>query len=472
MADDSMMQSSVTGTRRARSRTLITAVAVLLGLLAGIATAPTTSALAFPHAYAGSGVMGFGDAPSLGTPTDALGSVMTTMATTPDGQGYWLGAADGGVFAYGDAPYLGSLGAVHLTAPIVAMAATPDGQGYWLVAMDGGVFTFGDAGFYGSTGAVKLNQPIVGMAATPSGKGYWLVAADGGVFTFGDASFYGSTGAVALVDPVVGMAATADGQGYWLVAADGGIFTFGDALFMGSTGGKPIPDSIVGMATTPHGKGYWLVGWDGSIYTFGNAPPLGSTASTKPLSPVTGITATPDGQGYWLLEPADWSYYFAPQSPSSLPVSASIAAIAASQVEGDPDLGQGAYCNPYGPCEQWCSLFATWVWRQAGVPIPAYPFTGTMFYWAAAHTRLLPAWAMPAPGDAVLFGTGPQNPATSEHVGIVAQVWPDGAIVTVEGDAGPAPSGQLSVIINGPFLPSQSKRDNGFPVYAYAQPIR
>jgi len=498
MTDDSMVQSAVsvdtrahatpgttrplalrrrpiTGLRHSLITVVVTAVSAMTALTAtvavGVVDAPPASALAFPHSYAGQGVMPFGDALSLGTPTMTLGSVMTAMATTPDGKGYWLVGADGGVFAYGNAPYEGSLGAVRLTGPIVAMASTPDGQGYWLAGIDGGVFAFGDAGYYGSMGAVKLNQPIVGMASTPDGKGYWLVASDGGVFSFGDAAFFGSTGAVPLVAPVVGMVATPSGNGYWLVAADGGIFTFGDATFWGSTGGKPIPDSIVGMAATPNGQGYWLVGWDGSIYTFGNAPPLGSTASTKPLAPVTAITATPDGQGYWLLEPADWSYYFSAASPYSLPVSSSITAIAASQIEGDPDVGEGAFCNPYGPCEAWCALFATWVWRQAGIPIPSYPFTGSIFSWAAAHTRLLPPWALAAPGDAVLYGTGPQTTGTSVHTGIVAQVWPDGAIVTIEGDAGPAVTGALSVIINGPFLPADSNRDNGFPIYAYAQPM-
>ena len=441
--------------------------AVTAGAGPGVSSA---SAAVVPHAYAGSGVMGFGDAPPEGTPSGTLDSVMVAMASTPDGKGYWLVAADGGVFAYGDAAFEGSLGTLRLTGPIVGMAATPDGKGYWLVALDGGVFAFGDAGYYGSMGGTRLAQPVVGMAATPDGAGYWLVAADGGIFSFGDAGFFGSTGGTALAQPVTGMAATADGLGYWLVAADGGIFTFGDATFLGSTGGKPIPDGIVAMATTPGGKGYWLVGWDGSIYTFGNAPPLGSTAPTKPLSPVTAMAATPDGGGYWLLEPEDWNYYFSSASPYALPSSASITAIAASQVEGDPDVGQGAFCNPFGPCEAWCALFATWVWRQAGVPIPSFPFTGSMYSWAAGHSRLLAPWALAAPGDAVLYGTGPQSTASSVHVGVVAQVWPDGAIVTVEGDAGPAPTGQLSVIINGPFLPADSNRENGFPIYAFAQP--
>jgi len=55
-------------------------------------------------------------------------------------------------------------------------------------------------------------------------------------------------------------------------------------------------------------------------------------------------------------------------------------------------------------------------------------------------------------------------------VGLVMQVWPDGAIVTIEGDAGPAPSGSLAVVVNGPYLPSMSAEYNGMPIYAFAQP--
>ena len=71
---------------------------------------------------------------------------------------------------------------------------------------------------------------------------------------------------------------------------------------------------------------------------------------------------------------------------------------------------------------------------------------------------------------AVLYGTGPQNVHTSVHVAIVTQVWPDGAIDTVEGDAGPGPMGGFNVIINGPFLPSDSLTFNGFGIFAYAVP--
>ena len=130
-----------------------------------------------------------------------------------------------------------ALGAVHLAAPVVGMAATPDGNGYWLAAADGGIFSYGDAPFEGSAGGTPLNKPVVGMAPTPSGLGYWLDASDGGVFSYGDAPFEGSAGSLTLNRPVVAMAATTSGLGYWLVASDGGVFAYGNAPFAGSVPG-------------------------------------------------------------------------------------------------------------------------------------------------------------------------------------------------------------------------------------------
>src|SRR6185437_2433962 len=123
-----------------------------------------------------------------------------------------LGFADGAVEVLGPPgascpdEFHGSMAGQALNQPIVGMASTPDGGGYWLVAADGGIFAFGDAAFYGSMGGLPLNQPIVGMAATPDGRGYWLVAADGGLFAFGDAAFHGSMGGQPLNQPVVGLA--------------------------------------------------------------------------------------------------------------------------------------------------------------------------------------------------------------------------------------------------------------------------
>jgi hypothetical protein len=442
-------------------------VAALIPAL--VAPGPAGAAGVQPHVYAQSGVLHYGDAPWEGSPKGStLNSVVVGLASSHDGKGYWVVAADGGVFSYGDAHFHGSAGALHLYAPIVGMAATPDGNGYWLVAADGGVFSYGDAHFHGSMGGKPLDQPVVGMASSPDGNGYWLVAADGGIFSFGDAHFHGSMGGQPLDAPVTGMAASPNG-GYWMVAADGGIFSF-DAPFHGSLGGLPIPAGITSMAATSNGGGYWLVGWDGSVYTRGNAPPEGSDGGHIPPDPVSAIAATPDNKGYWLLTPDDINYSFSDPPPYGVPYGSGVAAAAESQVQGDPNIGQGQFCNPYGPCEPWCALFASWAWRVNGVPIPVYPFTGSFYYWGASHSRVLPGSALAAPGDAILYGTGPQNADTSPHMGIVAEVWPDGAVVTIEGDAGPAPNGDFSVILNGPFLPTHSMEYNGFPVYAFVQP--
>jgi hypothetical protein len=175
------------------------------------------------------------------------------------------------------------------------MASTPDGRGYWLVAADGGIFAFGDAAFHGSTGNLKLNKPVVGMAPTANGGGYWLVASDGGIFAFGNAAFHGSTGRLILAKPVVGMAPTPGGGGYWLVASDGGLFAFGNAPFEGSLGGDVLVSPVTGMATTPDGGGYWFVSANGTTFAFGDASYFGS--AKVPSSNVVGIAEGP-GTGY------------------------------------------------------------------------------------------------------------------------------------------------------------------------------
>src|SRR5439155_4112083 len=100
-------------------------------------------------------------------------------------------AHDNEVFAFGSATFQGSTSALALSRPIVAMATTADGTGYWLVAADGGIFSF-NAPFYGALAGWPLAQPVVGMTATPTGHGYWIVTGDGAVFPFGDARLYGS----------------------------------------------------------------------------------------------------------------------------------------------------------------------------------------------------------------------------------------------------------------------------------------
>ena len=121
------------------------------------------------------------------------------------------------------------------------MASTPDGRGYWLVAADGGVFAYGDAAYLGSTGNLTLASPVVGMAGDAATGGYRLVAADGGVFCFG-APFAGS--AVGLVDRAV-VSIDSSGTGYRVVSADGSVYDFGGAPFLGSVDVPPLVGEVV-----------------------------------------------------------------------------------------------------------------------------------------------------------------------------------------------------------------------------------
>jgi uncharacterized protein YukE len=92
--------------------------------------------------------------------------------------------------------------------------------------------------------------------------------------------------------------------------------------------------------------------------------------------------------------------------------------------------------NKYGPPASWCSSFATWTWRQAGVDIPLLPFTGDVYNWGVEHGLAYDSGNLgqARPGDVLLFGTGPESPETSTHIGVVESV--DGDKVTlIEGNS-------------------------------------
>ena len=164
-----------------------------------------------------------------------------------------------------------------------------------------------------------------------------------------------------------------------------------------------------------------------------------------------------------------------------------IVRIAQSQL-GRSESPPGSNCNPYGPCVEWCSLFVAWVWERAGVPLGGgtapFAYSGSIYEWAKAHegnpfattapgdpplsspaangARVLPPTATPAPGDAVLFGSGPQ---ASDHIGIVERVFPNGEITTIDGNYGDR------VARVGPFPPAQAaSRGEPAPIYGYAHP--
>ncbi len=427
---------------------------------------PVTGLAAAEHSgtFRDGGVIAHGAARFFGSPTNlVLAAPVVGMAATPGGGGYWLVGADGGVLSYGDARYFGGTAALRLRAPIVALAPTLDGEGYWLVGANGSVYSFGDAVFYGPARSLSLPDPIVGLARTPDGRGYWMVSSHGAVYSFGDARYFGSLGATDLHGlPVVAMSPSADGAGYWLVQGGGEVIAYGDAPRLGGMRGHPPVD---GIAVTPDGRGYWLVCGNGEVDAFGDAGHLGGNNRAWPRPPIAAIVADPAAPGYWLLDAAAFKVNLGHPSPDQ---GRRVVSVAASQLGPSPDGGN--YCNPYGPCEQWCALFATWVWERAGIRVPRYAFAGDVYKWARRHSRVITLRDNPAPGDLVLYGTGPRNIWTSPHMGVVAQVWPDGEIDTVEGDAGPGPGGWTSVLVNGPFLPAQSYFANGMPIYAFAVP--
>ena len=174
---------------------------------------------------------------ALSTPTSpataapsATVQTAVAIASTPDGNGYWVASSTGAVYPFGDAASYGSMSDHAAQRTHRRHGALSRRQGVLARGQRRRDLRFGDARFRGSAGALRLNQPIVGMTATPDGGGYWLVASDGGIFAYGDATFYGSTGAMRLNRPVVGMAA-APVEGLLAGGERRGIFAYGDATF-------------------------------------------------------------------------------------------------------------------------------------------------------------------------------------------------------------------------------------------------
>jgi hypothetical protein len=118
-----------------------------------------------------------------------------------DTAGYWLVGADGTIYSFGNAPSNIGSGKGQIFDKVVALATTPDGNGYYMFLQSGPVAAFGDA-VKGLGNANNAGGPIVFGQSTSTGKGYWEFASNGGVFSFGDAPFEGSLGGVHLNKPI------------------------------------------------------------------------------------------------------------------------------------------------------------------------------------------------------------------------------------------------------------------------------
>jgi hypothetical protein len=84
------------------------------------------------------------------------------------------------------------------------------------------------------------------------------------------------------------------------------------------------------------------------------------------------------------------------------------------------------------PGEPWCAQFASWVAKQAGIPLgdagQGLSSVSQIWSWAQQTGRAIPngQGVVPKPGDLIVFGDA--------HVGIVTGVQPNGDIDTVEGN--------------------------------------
>ncbi len=93
--------------------------------------------------------------------------------------------------------------------------------------------------------------------------------------------------------------------------------------------------------------------------------------------------------------------------------------------------------------EPWCAYFASWVARQAGVPLgkqgQGFGYVGDIWNWAQQTGRAVVngAGVHPSPGNLILFG--------DHHVGIVEKVLPNGSVQTLEGNY----SDQVSRVVRG-----------------------
>ncbi|GGK19828.1 hypothetical protein GCM10010124_10540 [Pilimelia terevasa] len=128
-----------------------------------------------------------------------------------------------------------------------------------------------------------------------------------------------------------------------------------------------------------------------------------------------------------------------PPAPPAGTGSAAIVALARAEVGR---AASGRKCQPYGPmCTDWCAMFATWVWEQAGVPgVPRGQYVATALGVWGQQRGLYSArppgtrGGGPLPGDLAVYGVPGHD--LGGHVAVVSAVHPDGTLSTVDGNYG------------------------------------
>jgi hypothetical protein len=265
----------------------------------------------------------FDDAPVLG----AVGN--------KTGDGYWVFNGNGRVAAFGlNAGFYGDLGANNLNHMITAMAPTPFGTGYWLLAEDGSMYVFGSAKFLGTAQPGDPNGFYTVILPSATGDGYRVGTYQGRVHNFGDAIDYGSLWNVPTRDgkAVFGYTSLRPGSttvtalgpssltgsvaigsvettwtpadGYWMLGSDGAVYPFGGAVNLGDAKQHLAGRQAVDLEPTPDYGGYWIVDDGGRVFGFGNAkttPGNVDAGALRPGEKVTSLSSTPTGAGYWIF---------------------------------------------------------------------------------------------------------------------------------------------------------------------------
>jgi hypothetical protein len=174
------------------------------------------------------------------------------------------------------------------------------------------------------------------------------------------------------------------------------------------------------------------------------------TTTTPTTGAATGTTATGGTSFATQLQGA--------MAPSSVPTTGSGGAAAMVQIaEGEvgqaeqpPGSNDSARIATYRSATQgaaggepWCAYFASWVARQAGIPLgdhgQGFGYVGDIWNWAQQTGRAIPngSGVVPHPGDLIVFG--------DHHVGIVEKVLANGSVQTIEGNY----SDKVSRVVRG-----------------------
>lgn len=179
----------------------------------------------------------------------------------------------------------------------------------------------------------------------------------------------------------------------------------------------------------------------------GAVTPQASTAlptATLPGTPVGALATQAQ------LMPAGTGAPYGAQPGSTGQRLAAIATAELGVQESPPGSNEGARIAEYRTATQgsvggepWCAYFASWVARQAGVPVgdrgEGMGYVPDIQAWANRTNRWVPAQGgTPVPGDLVIFDRN--GDGTTDHIGVVTGVRADGGFSTVEGNSGDAVS--------------------------------